>query len=145
MREWGDKNDVCERYREKIEMRRREGERERERGETKEDLDGELLLLLLLLLLPRQDVYLLGPTHLCCLSRMQQLNWSLTNLTLLRSTAPFTGYQYCPHPFQNTSTCVPGYKRIGSSLHPGHGQTFHHNPSTPLYIRQSTCCSLTGT
>ena len=50
----------------------------------------------------------------------------------------------CPHPFQNTSTCVPCCERIGSSLHPGHGQTLHPSASTSLCICQLACCSLTA-
>ena len=50
----------------------------------------------------------------------------------------------CPDPLQDISTCVPCCKRIGSSLHPGHGQTSHPSPSTLLCICQSACCSLTG-
>ena len=40
------------------------------------------------------------------------------------------------------STCIPWWERIGSSLHPGHGQTLHPSPLTLLC--QSACCSLTA-
>ena len=40
----------------------------------------------------------------------------LNSLTLLRSSAPFTGYRWLPHPFQNICTCLPCCERIRSSL-----------------------------
>lgn len=39
-----------------------------------------------------------------------------------------------PHPLLNIGARVPCCERIGSSSHPGHGQTRHPNPHAPLCI-----------
>lgn len=46
----------------------------------------------------------------------------------------------CPHPFQNIGIC----EQTRSRLHPGNGQTIRPCTLTPLCIRQSACCYITG-
>ena len=69
------------------------------------------------------------------------LVFNLSSLTLLRSlhwlpvAASVKKHEYL----------VPCCGRIRSSLYPGHGQTSHPRPSTPLCIDQSAAPSLRGT
>ena len=48
--------------------------------------------------------------------------WLVFNLPKFTHTTPFLSLvtSGCPHPLQDTSTCVPCCEWVGPSLHPGH-------------------------